>query len=188
MRRRHELETLYDRLLREHGAALSRVAGSYEADPSLRDDLFQEICLALWRALPSFRGDSSERTFAFRIAHNRGLSHGWRHQRRSQVEGTALDDRSTEDPGRHDDPRLADHRRNPEAEAVAGDRQRRLRRAILGLPIAARQVLTLTLEGLPQREIGEVLGISESNVAVRLHRARKALRQGLDQLERENLR
>ena len=70
------LEQRYDRILQEHGPALRRVAATYEADPARREDLFQEICLALWQALPRFREEASERTFAFRIAHNRGLTHG----------------------------------------------------------------------------------------------------------------
>jgi hypothetical protein len=39
------------------------------------NDLLQEITFAIWRALPSFRGESSERTFIYRIAHNRALTH-----------------------------------------------------------------------------------------------------------------
>lgn len=176
------LEERYDRLLREHGAALRRVAASYEADSSRRDDLFQDICLALWRALPSFRGESSERTFAFRIAHNRGLSHGWRQGRKNLIEGTPI--ASGADGASEEDPRLADERWDPEAATLAVDRRRRLRAAVRSLPLGPRQVLTLTLEGLPQREIAEVLGISEGNVAVRVHRARKALRRALEGLER----
>ena len=167
-----ETEQLYDRLLAEHGAALARVAATYEAEASRRDDLFQEICLAIWRALSSFRGESSMRTFVFRIAHNRGLSHGWQRGRASGIE-QPIDD---EAPGAAT---LADERPNPETETLARDRQRRLRDAIRALPIAARQVLTLSLEGLPQKEIADVLGITENHVAVRLHRARKALRQQL---------
>jgi RNA polymerase sigma-70 factor (ECF subfamily) len=45
------------------------------------------------------------------------------------------------------------------------------------LPVAYRQVVTLTLEGLSYREVAEVLGISESNVGARLTRARQILRR-----------
>src|SRR5688572_32410234 len=55
------LEERYDRILRENGPAMRRVAAIYEADPARREDLFQEVCLALWQALPRFRGDCSER-------------------------------------------------------------------------------------------------------------------------------
>ena len=162
------LEERYDRLLREHGPALRRVAASYEADPARREDLFQDICLALWQALPRFRGECSERTFAFRIAHNRGLTHGWR------ARGSAAAD--LEEAGE-----IADPRSDPESEAFEGERRARLRSAVLRLPLPARQVVVLSLEGLGNREIGEVLGLSENNVAVRLTRARKLLRQALEE-------
>ena len=56
-----------------------------------------------------------------------------------------------------------------------------LRSAIQRLPLAFRQVIMLTLEELSQAEIGEVLGITENNVGVRLSRARKALKEALEE-------
>ncbi|HEX6901017.1 MAG TPA: sigma-70 family RNA polymerase sigma factor [Thermoanaerobaculia bacterium] len=158
------LEERYDRILREQAPALRRVAASYEADPARREDLFQDICLALWQALPGFRGDCSERTFAFRIAHNRGLTHGWR------ARGTAAADLD-------EAAEVVDPRSDPESAAFEGQRRERLRDAVRRLPLPARQVVVLSLEGLGNREIGEVLGLTENNVAVRLTRARKLLRQ-----------
>ena len=160
-----ELAERYERLLGEHGDALRRVAGSY-ADPGRREDLFQDVCLAIWQALPRFRGDASERTFLFRIAHNRGLSHSWRRRPRA----TRLDRAES----------VADPLPGPEARADASQRRARLRHAVRALPLSARQVVTLSLEGLSHRQIGEVLGISENNVAVRLSRARGALRRSLE--------
>jgi RNA polymerase sigma-70 factor (ECF subfamily) len=160
------LEERYDRFLREHGPALRRVAAIYEADLARREDLFQDVCLALWQALPRFRGDCSERTFAFRIAHNRGLSHGWR------ARGTPA---TLEEAGE-----IPDTRKDPESELCDRDRRERLREAVRLLPPVARQVVALSLEGLSHREIGEVLGLTENNVAVRLTRARKLLRQILE--------
>ncbi len=46
----------FTEVLQDHAGLISRIAASYEADPALRDDLAQEIALALWRALPSWRG------------------------------------------------------------------------------------------------------------------------------------
>lgn len=162
------LNDRYDQILRRDGAALRRVAGAYERDPGRREDLFQDICLAVWQALPRFRGDSSERTFVFRIAHNRGLTH---RSRRGPSTATDLEAAAE---------RLADPHPGPEAAAREGQRRERLREAVLALPLEPRQILSLTLEGLSNLEIADVLGITENNVAVRLNRARKALRQILE--------
>ena len=72
---REILEEQLGRVLATNRAALSRLAGSFTRSAADRDDLLQEIAMALWRALPSFRGDCSERTFVFRIAHNRCITH-----------------------------------------------------------------------------------------------------------------
>src|SRR5688572_51114 len=76
-------------VLREHGPMLARIAGSYESERARRDDLLQEITVAVWRALPSWRGDASLRTFAARVAHNRAIDHLAREKR---AQGAELDD------------------------------------------------------------------------------------------------
>jgi RNA polymerase sigma-70 factor, ECF subfamily len=68
-------EQTFDQIAREHDAMIKRIAMSYEARPHLAEDLVQEIYLAIWRALPSFRGDASLRTFVARIATNRAVTH-----------------------------------------------------------------------------------------------------------------
>ena len=160
------LEARFSRLLTADHAALRRLAASYATVPSDRDDLLQEIAIALWRALPSFRGECSERTFLFRIAHNRCVTH--LSKRRVTV---SLDDAETEP----EDP-------NASSEAtVSEDQQRdRLLKAIRGLPLIHREVIGLYLEGMDYREIAAVIGITESNVGVRLNRAREQLRSLLE--------
>jgi RNA polymerase sigma factor (sigma-70 family) len=159
-----------DRVLREYGPALSRLAFGYEKVAGAREELVQEIALAIWQALPHFRGECSERTFIYRIAHNRGLTHACRRQPAHEP----LDELSQ--PLEPVDPRP-----HPE-ELVAKSHQRdRLRSAIQRLPLAHRQVIMLTLEELSQAEIAEVLGITENNVGVRLNRAKKALKEILEE-------
>jgi RNA polymerase sigma-70 factor (ECF subfamily) len=62
---------------------------------------------------------------------------------------------------------------------ATGQQGQRLLDAIQRLPVSLRQVVTLALEGLSYAEIGDVLGISETNVGARLTRARPRLRQQL---------
>ena len=56
---RREREQHFGQALAEHGAALARLVAAYERRPALREELLQEIALALWQALPAFRGEAS---------------------------------------------------------------------------------------------------------------------------------
>ena len=153
----------FDEILREYGAALSRLAASYTRDSGEREDLLQEIAFAIWRALPQFRQESSERTFVFRIAHNRAITYVA--QRRPTT--IAADDNLE----------LADVRPDPERALSTQQEGARLVEAIRQLPVGYAQVITLTLEGMSYAEVAEVLGISETNVGARLTRSREMLRK-----------
>lgn len=142
---------------------IKRVACSYEADSSLADELTQEIYLAIWRALPSFRGASSLRTFVARIATNRAVTHVARSVRSPPMVELAADLPTSND--------------DPETQAAAHSEQARLVWAVRSLPLAYRQAATLTLEGLTPKEIAETLGITTNAVAIRMTRARELLRQ-----------
>jgi RNA polymerase sigma-70 factor (ECF subfamily) len=160
------------RLLHEHGRALQRLAASCERDPSRQQDLLQDIWLAVWQALPRFRGDCSERTFVFRIAHNRAVSHvdHWRRRRADPLDEQAP---------------VAAPQPDPERALSTRQQHERLRKAVQALPIGLRQIVVLSLEGLPHSEISAVVGITENNVAVRLTRARAALSRLLAGKENE---
>ena len=158
-----------EHVVESQGAALQRLALVYARDAADAQDLFQDICYAIWRALPSFREESSLRTFVFRIAHNRGLSH------RSRRAIASLDLTSAVS--------VADPAPSPAGIADASLRRDRLLQGIRTLTETQREVLLLSLEGLTQREIGDVLGIAENAVAVRLTRARQSLRRVLRQEE-----
>lgn len=154
-------DQLFQQLVSDHGAGVARVAGSYARNGAERDDLLQDIWLAVWRALPSFRGDASLKTFVFRIAHNRSVTS----LARRRPDGAAAEEME----------QLVDSSPGP-AQRLASQRDsERLLAAVQRLPLGLRQTLTLRLEGLSYAEISEVLGISESNVAVRLNRARQRL-------------
>jgi RNA polymerase sigma-70 factor (ECF subfamily) len=158
---RAALESALDRMLADNGPALRRLAASY-ANSSDREDLLQEIAIAVWRALPGFRGECSERTFLFRIAHNRCITHISRRRPTVSLDDTQIE---PEDP-------------SPGTEAALSQVQERERllRAVRRLPMIYREVTVLVLEGLDYGAIAEIVGISESNVGVRLNRARRQLK------------
>ena len=149
--------------MKAHGPAVSRLAASYTRSASEREDLMQEIGLAIWSALPRFRGECSERTFLFRIAHNKAMTSLTR-RRPTTIE--PVDE-------------IADPRPDAEVALSREQRSQRLLSAIRGLPLGYAQAVTLTLEGLSYAEIADVLGITETNVGARLTRAREMLRNTL---------
>lgn len=119
--------------------------------------------MALWTALPQFRGDSSERTWVYRVAHNTAISFAAKRQRTRERERDAD---AVPEPG---------HRPTQEGEVIVEEQRRRLWSAIHALPIAERQILVLHLEGLSADEIERVTGVGSGAVATRLTRLRQRL-------------
>ncbi len=164
MSERASRDQVFDELIRAEGAALRRLTAVYEANPARREDLFQEIALAVWAALPRFRGEASLRTFVYRIAHNQGLRHASRAVReKNQLLEQALE--------------IADHRSDLQEDVERRQRAEHLRSAIRRLPLVLRQAIVLQLEGLSSQEIAEVLGTSVNGVLIRLSRAKSKLRE-----------
>jgi RNA polymerase sigma-70 factor (ECF subfamily) len=152
----------FDDILAVHGPALGRLAASYTRGAAEREDLLQEIVFAIWRALPRFRGECSERTFVFRIAHNRAITYVGRPRVAPADAGAELE--------------ITSEAPDPERALSIEQDGQRLLDAIRQLPLPYAQVVTLTLEEMTYAEIGDVLGISETNVGARLTRARDMLR------------
>ncbi len=151
-------------IIEQYQAALRRLVNSYEADPGRREDLFQEIALGVWQALPRFRGDSSERTWLYRIAHNIAISTLESRHRRDTRELPMPD--SVERVGQWND---------PDRVLVIEEQRQAVLAAIQELPPIDKQLIVLHLEGLSYQEIEEVSGLSESAIASRLSRIRDRL-------------
>lgn len=149
-----------EELLKQYGPALARVAASYAPPGSLRDDLQQEMAIAVLGALPRWRGESSMLTYVYRIAHRCGMA---------MI--STLDDIEDVDVDAYPHPASG-----PEALLSQQQRYEQLAYAIRQLPLSLRQPMTLRLEGLSYEEIGQILEISVNVVGVRLHRATTTLK------------
>jgi len=146
---------------------LSRIVSSYEADPALQQELMQDVSLALWLALPKFKGTGSLKGFIAKVAQNRCITHVGKAVR--QPKQTILDENLVADKAGLED-------------SIHRDQQRvQLLKAVRALPLSLRQVTTLALEGFSHKEIGEALDISENNAMVRFSRAKTALKETLKQ-------
>jgi RNA polymerase sigma-70 factor (ECF subfamily) len=151
-------------LLREHGGLIVRVARSYESDRGRAEELVQDIHVAIWQALPKFRGEANVRTYVARIAQNRAITHVTREARRPR--SAPLDEIVDVLPA---------DAATPEDAAAETQSRKRLQNAVAELPLALRLTVTLALEGFTPDEVATVLGISASAASVRLHRAKAAL-------------
>jgi RNA polymerase sigma-70 factor, ECF subfamily len=146
---------------------ISRIALSYEADPSQRRELIQDILLAIWIALENFRGDSSVKTFAASIAQKRCISH---------VTKRAREPRQVELP-----PDLISAAPPPDEIVLRNDQKRRLVESIQLLPIPQREAIVLAFEGFTYVEMAEILGISSNAVMLRCQRAKTTLKSIMEQ-------
>jgi RNA polymerase sigma factor (sigma-70 family) len=145
--------------------ALARVVATYERDHALRDELLQEVLMAIFLALPRLTQPEKLKPFVFRIAHNRSLSHITRRIRERAHEETGIDaDLPTP---------------SQEQALIKAERGERLLEAIRQLSLPYRQVMTLILEDMSYEEIAETLGITVDNVGVRVNRAKKQLQERL---------
>ena len=167
-------EALFKSWLTEHGGAILKVARAYTFTPEDCQDLVQEILLQAWRSLPRFQGRAGASTWLYRVALNTAL--GWqrkeRRRRTRQQPILELEDISVA---------------GPEGAQQAGRREmiERLYAAIRRLPTTDAALVLLYLDDLSYRQIAEVLGISESNVGVKLNRAKKALGELLNEESHE---
>ena len=154
---------MYEQAASEFGSALQRLARAYEADADRRQDLLQDIHVALWRSFATFDGRCSLRTWVYRVAHNVATSQVIR--RRAHVPTLVSLDEVAAMPDGHDGERLAHRQRALE----------RLLTLIQTLKPADRQVILLYLEGVDAVSIGEITGMPAGNVATKVHRIKQIL-------------
>ncbi len=164
-----EQHTIFAAWLRDHAGLLHRVAGGF-ATGTDREDLMQELLLAMWRAVPVFAGASKPSTFIYRVAHNAALT--WCRGAATyarQVERFAAEPVAA--------PNVA---RGGDDEALAA-----VYAAIRRLPPVDRSLILLQLDGVAYAAIADIHGLSVNHVGVRLTRIRRTLAELLRQTTRE---
>ena len=157
-------EALFKTWLQMYGGTVLKVARAYTLTAEECQDLAQEILLQGWCSLPQFEGRSSASTWVYRVALNTAL--GWHRKegRRRARQQPLLEPEDVQLAG------LDSAQQLQQREVVE-----RLYAAIRQLPKDDAALVLLYLEDLSYRQMAEVLGISESNVGVKLNRAKKAL-------------
>lgn len=172
-------------LVATYHASLVRFARTIVGDAGA-EEIVQEAWLKIVRALPSFEGRSSLRTWLFAIVRNEAVSRLRQDARQPQTESAdALADRYGPD-GAWQTPPGAWSFDTPEAVLAAKDMHDIMARTLAGMPALQRAVVTLRdIEGLEFEEICNILVISASNARVLLHRGRQRLWAAMDEYHKD---
>jgi RNA polymerase sigma-70 factor, ECF subfamily len=155
-----ERERIFSEWLSGHKGILFKVVHAYAVEHADRQDLFQEVAVQIWRSVDAFRGESSVPTWMYRVALNTAIA--WtrkegKHQRgKEPFEG--MEDLLTAESAEGRDPRVD-----------------WLYRKIAQLNDVDRSVALLLLDGFSYKEIATIVGLTESNVGVKINRIKAAL-------------
>ena len=162
-----ERHRLFTQWLGEHKGLMFKVVRAYADCPEDQDDLFQEILLQVWSSIPAFQGKAKVSTGIYRVALNTALvwKRGQKRKRKKHRSVTMdLDEASAT--------RQCSSDSLTQKQVV-----KQLYEAIRRLPKIDSSLVFMYMDGLGYDEMAEVLGISKSNVGVKLNRAKKQLAQ-----------
>jgi len=188
-------EAAFASLVDRHHGALIRLAMAYVSDHSIAEEVVQETWIGVLEGLDRFEGRSSLKTWIFRILTNKAKTRGVRESRHVSFSPLAASEENPEEPAV--DPtrfQTTGHwagywvsypqpwdENTPEKLLLSQEGTTFLEQAIEALPPKLRQIIVMRdVEGLSSEEACNILGISETNQRVLLHRARSRVRKTLE--------
>ena len=187
-------EKAFASLIDRYHNSLLRLAMSYVATREQAEDVVQETWLGVLNGIDRFEGRSSLKTWIFRILVNRAKTKGVREHRSvpfSALEGDGDEKEASVDPSRFQESgRWAGYwsappeswEGIPEDRLLSGETRAVVEEAIAMLPAMQRAVITLRdVRGFTSQEACEVIGLTEANQRVLLHRARSKVRARLEE-------
>ncbi|MCX2742727.1 sigma-70 family RNA polymerase sigma factor [Mangrovivirga sp. M17] len=145
-------------MIEAHQGIIYKISKMYRDDPGDQEDLFQDIVYQLWKSISSFKEDSKESTWIYKVALNTALASF----RKRKVEINYTEDK---------------HSLDHIEEESTSENQERLFSALRKLEKSDRALISLFLEGYSYKEIGEITGISVTYVGVRLNRIKTRLKE-----------
>lgn len=154
-----EQRDIFEEWLHKHKALLFKIVRAYAFTAEDRDDLFQEIALQVWKSVPNFRSESAVTTWLYRIALNTAIR--WKSKEKKNISsGLDLDHSSV----------VLRPESSPYDERIDW-----LYEEISKLNEIDRSICLMLLDDFSYKEMAVIIGISESNVAVKIHRIKKIL-------------
>ena len=160
-------EKIFKRWLNEYEKLVFKVVKTYAELPQDKDDLFQEILIQLWSSVPNFQGEAKETTWIYRVALNTALV--WKSSEKIKNKRFRIEFLDIQ--------RLSQSKGDSDEISQSQQVLDKVYDSIRKLSKSESSIILLYLDGLSYDEISNVLGISISNVGVRLTRVKKKLAQ-----------
>lgn len=149
--------SIFEDWISQYKALLFKVVRAYAFTTSDRDDLFQEITLQVWRSVPKFREESAVSTWLYRISLNTALKWIKMNPKHSSESIDNMESLLQETDQKHD------------------ERLVWLYEEIANLDPIDRSLTLLLLDGFSYKEMSDIIGVSENNIGVKIHRIKKQL-------------
>jgi RNA polymerase sigma-70 factor (ECF subfamily) len=155
-------QTEFVQLIRDNNGLILKVCNLYAGNVQDRQDLYQEIVIQLWRAIPKFRSESKLTTWMYRVALNTAIS-DYRKQKRT-ISTSELNLFTKDIPDQHE-------------QSDKEEKLKSLYAAINHLSVIEKAIVMLYLEDKPYDEMEDILGINQNNLRVKMNRVKEKLRQ-----------
>ena len=178
-----KLNSQFDSIhLQYYAMVLQMCLGYMKGDHELARDMAQEVFINIWNALSKFKGESSYKTWIYRITVNTCLLY-IRSSKKKQT--TSLEESSyinLEETG-YINPEESSYINKIESSGIEADQHQILYRAIGALPELDRLIMMMILDELEYDEIAKITGINAINLRVKIHRIKKKIAQLLKEME-----
>lgn len=162
-------EERFNSIVAENEERIKRVCGYYVQNIEDRKDIYQEVLVNIWKSLDGFRGEAALSTWIYRIAVNTSLNFTGKAFKQMKFVVSA------------DTPNLEALLCDSDNESGVKQESRldQLQTVINTLSVIDKMIISLMLEGLSMKGIADVVGITEPNVKVKIHRIKQELRKKL---------
>jgi RNA polymerase sigma-70 factor (ECF subfamily) len=168
-------EEQFNQLVAENNERIRRICSYYNSNATDQQDMYQEILVNIWKSLDNFRGESAINTWIYRIAVNTSLSYTGKAYKHLKLMinfdlinlNSILDDE------------------NLKAKQLHEQQLEHLQNELNTLSVIDKALISLMLEGLTTKEIADVIGITESNVKVKIHRIKRQLRKRMEDIKHD---
>jgi RNA polymerase sigma-70 factor (ECF subfamily) len=161
---------IFDVWLSQHKGIMFKIIRAYAFNEHDQEDLFQEISLQVWKSIPEFRGESKPSTWIYRVALYTATV--WVRKEKTRPPTQPLAD--------------VEHALTV-TNQQSDERSEWLYQQIGGLEPIDGSVCLLLLDGFSYNEMADILGISASNVGVKVHRIKQYLIQESKEVEQHGL-